>query len=364
MHVTGLILSILMLVSAAAAPALAVQDQDAAGATPADSNRGRLDAIRDDLVSLEFERALAALDALLGRPWLSPDERGEALVLRSQANVSFGDLDAAENDYRKILRWQPGWQPAASLTPQKAMARFEEVRGEVVGRALVEVDPPEAELLIDGQAVLLDADGRVFLLGGGHEFVARLEGFDPAAITREIAAGAEATVRLSLVPNARTVVLETEPDGVEVFVDGVSMGQTRREAGGRNLPATLTLANLPLGDHRFELVKPCFRTERFDEFLSVDLLDRSPRRINVVRMTPAMSTIVLEGGPPGADVTIDGAAVGRLPTDPHGVCPGLRTVEVRFAGRILWSRRLNMAEASQQVVPVISTAQRRASRYR
>ena len=47
------------------------------------SARLLLDAIRDDLVGLRFEEALAAIEALLGQPSLSQIDRGEALVLRS-----------------------------------------------------------------------------------------------------------------------------------------------------------------------------------------------------------------------------------------------------------------------------------------
>ena len=72
---------------------------------------------------------------------MSEAERGEALVLRAQTHVAFGDLDAAEADYRQILELRPGYEPAPSLTPEKALVRFRKVQASTVGHVVVELDP-------------------------------------------------------------------------------------------------------------------------------------------------------------------------------------------------------------------------------
>ena len=79
------------------------------------ASRAALDAIRDDLVGLEFEKALAAIESFLARPELDEVDRAEAVVLRVQAHVAFGDLSAAEQDYREILRMRPTYVPDARL---------------------------------------------------------------------------------------------------------------------------------------------------------------------------------------------------------------------------------------------------------
>jgi len=96
--------------------------------------RELLDAIRDDLVALRFEKALAALESLVTSPSLSEDELVEAMVLRSQTHAAFGDFESAEESYRQILLRRPGWAPDRSLTPKKAMGRFETVRDGLIGR--------------------------------------------------------------------------------------------------------------------------------------------------------------------------------------------------------------------------------------
>jgi hypothetical protein len=186
----------------------------------------------------------------------------------------------------------------------------------------------------------------------GREAVIHVErdGFDPFDYPVQVEANEVRPIKLLLTPNARTVVLTTEPDGVEVFLDGVAVGTTARPMTSSvvTLPAELVLQNLPLGEHVFELRKECYRTEVIEEILNVDLLDRSPRRFNPVIMLAARSTLLLEEGPEGARVEADGRPLGSLPLEPSELCPGDRELLVEFGGRILW-KSVEFMESGQEV---------------
>jgi tetratricopeptide (TPR) repeat protein len=335
-------------------PAPAEQGNRSGEVSPA--SRDLLDAIREDLVNLRFEKALAAIEALLGAPGMSEAERAEALVLRAQAHVAFGDLDGAEEDYRQILRMRPGYEPEASLTPTKAMERYRKVHKELVGQLRVTLEPADALLSVDGRRVTPRVGGIVPVLSGEHLIRAERAGHDPVEQTVVVEAGQEQPLRLELLPNSRTVVLRTEPGGVEVLLDGVSMGRTARPEegiGAGQRAAELVLENVPLGEHRFELRKECFRTERLKDSLTIDLLDRSPKVYRPVQMLPASSSLVLAGGPSSSPVFVDGKSVGRLPLDPLSVCPGDREVEVRLAGRGLWKETVSLEEDGEQRVEIV-----------
>jgi len=97
----------------------------------------------------------------------------------------------------------------------------------------------------------------------------------------------------------------------------------------------------------FELRRECYRATLLEEVLTVDLLDRSPRRLGPVRLIPARSTLMLQGGPVGGEVVVDGRRAGRLPLETYEVCPGERRVEVRFADRVVWAESLAVREASE-----------------
>ena len=335
-------------------PQAAAGRQDPA-AELADS-RATLDSIREDLIALELEKVLAAIEAFLARPDLDEVGRAESVVLRSQAHVAFGDLDAAEQDYREILRMRPGFVPDASLTPQKGMERFKRARAATVGDVVIDVQPPDAPIEIDGRPATLPPDGKLPLVAGEHLLRAERKGFDPVQQTVVVEANRDSRIELRLVPNSRTVVLVTEPEGVQVSLDGVLVGRTSR-AGGDNewtarASARLVLEHLPLGEHLFELALECHRTERVRDLLTVDLLDWRPKVYPVKHMLPVRATGLLREGPLGADILVDGSRVGRLPGEPLELCPGERRIEVQQAGRVLWRAVETLEEAEEKVLRV------------
>lgn len=337
----------LLVLSIAAVIVPAVAQDDPAG-DASRAIRARIDAIRNDLVELRFEKALAAVEGMLGEPGMPETERAELLILRSQTHVAFGDLDAAGEDFRQILRVRPEYVPDASLTSKKAMDRFYKVQADLVGKLRVLLDPADARLVVGSRVIVLPSDGMLILLAGEHRLRAEREGFDPVEQTVEIAAAAESTLEMRLTPNSRSVVLRTEPDGVEVFLDGASVGVTQRPEGlyGSNPPpAELVIENVPLGDHDFELRKECFRDELLVDSLTVDLLQRTPKRYEPVALVPARSSLTLRGGPDGAEVFLDGKPSGRLPHDSFEICPGTREVELRFNERVIWRSAPELRES-------------------
>jgi tetratricopeptide (TPR) repeat protein len=339
---------LLLLLLMAWTPGVAQEDETA---------RELLDAIREDLVELRFEKALAGIEALLGEPGMSEAERAEALVLRAQAHVAIGDLDGAEEDYREILRMRPAYEPDTTLTPNKAMVRFDKVRDELVGRLRVTLAPSDAALSVDGRQTVPTGEGVVSLLAGEHQLRAARAGYDPVQQTVLVEAGVEGNVEIRLLPNSRTVVLRTEPEGVRVLLDGVEVGVTARPqedgiAGGS--AAELVIENLALGEHLYQLQKECYREEWLKDVLTVDLLETAPKVYQTISMAPASATLALSGGPAGSELFVDGAAVGRLPSEPVVVCPGARSVEVRYGGRAIWRDVLVLREAAESNAPVSS----------
>jgi hypothetical protein len=310
--------------------------------------RQLLDAIREDLVELRFEKALAGIEALLAEPGMTEAELAEALILRAQAHVAFGDLDGAEQDYREILRIRPGYVPDAGLTPEKAMVRYRKVRDELIGILRVDIRPRDARLAVDGREMTPGSDGLLPLLAGERRISAGGAGYDPSEQSILIEPGKESSIEIRLLPNARTVILRTEQEGVTIFVDGNPAGETALpdELTVAGQTAELRIENLPAGEHVYELRKECFREERFVDVLTIDLLESAPKSFRPIRMVPASATLSLEGGQEGAELFIDGAAIGRLPLEAVTVCPGTRRIEVRHGGRVVWQSSENIGESA------------------
>lgn len=337
---------------------VAAQEPAAGGAEleAASASREALDAIHRDLMELRFEEALAAVEALLGSDQLSENDRVETLILRAQGHVARGEFSAAAEDYQKILSLRPGFAPDPSTTPSKAMSRFTKVQTSMIGRVTLRIFPAEALVEVDGRLVAPNADGELPLLAGEHRLRATADGFDPATETVFVAAGRSASLDLRLRPNARSVLILTEPADVDVRLDGNWVGKTERESSGSSAvgrdPARLLLKNLPLGEHSFELSKTCFRSERRTDFLDVDLMSAAPKRYDTIHLVPVRSTLAIRGGPAGARVLVDGKDVGRLPLEPIELCPGSHELVVRRGQRRVWDGTEEFQEGQITVAEV------------
>ena len=307
-----------------------------------------LDAIRDQLVALDIERALAAVNAILERPGLLEATRVDALDLRAQAHVASDDLDAAERDYQAILGLRAGYVPAREVTSKKAMDRFVRMKASMIGTVYLDLNPKDASVTVEGRPISVSAEGAFPAVSGERNLSFTRKGFDTQDVTVHAVAGQETLVRIRLVPNARTLVVRTDVDGVAVTLDGVASGVTTRggDAGSdANVPAVLVIEDVAIGEHDLRLAKPCFATESLEEIVSIDLADRSPKLLRVVAMRPARTRVAATGALYEGELRVDGERVASLPLTSFAMCPGLRTLEVFASGRVVWSGVLAAEES-------------------
>ncbi len=296
-----------------------------------------LEAVRGQIVALEIERALGALEAILGRPGLTDADRVTALDLRAQAHVAGGDLDAAEKDYGAILALSAGYAPRSEVTSKKAMARFAKLKATTVGTLRLTLDPKDSAVSVDGRPATVAPDGVVAVLAGERHVSVTHAGFDPAETTAHAAAAVETPIEIRLVPNARTLVARTDVAGVSVSLDGEPRGVTAGGAPSADSPAELVLADVPIGEHEIRFAKACFATESVPQIVSVDLADRSPKSLPVVAMRPAQARVTATGANYPGELRVDGAPVATLPLTTFGMCPGARKIEVVASGRTVWA---------------------------
>jgi tetratricopeptide (TPR) repeat protein len=335
-------LALLALVLAFACPVAAGEDTGAGDAAEA------LAEVRADLQEARLDRAIAALDVLAARTDLSDSQRIETLALRAQAREATGALDGVEEDYRRILAIEPGFEPDPASTGKRARERFEKARAAVVGTLEIAVDPADAATLVDGRPLVPGPDGRARVRAGSRVVRVERKGFDPAEIAVEVPPGGSAPLRVDLVPNARTLVVRTEPEGVEVSIDEIVVGTTSRPDDADPVvratrPAELVLEAVPAGEHTLTLERPCFRTVRIREVVTVDVLDRSPKLVGSVVLQAARTRLDLREAPPVGELRVDGERAADLPSkDPIEVCAGERRIEVRSGGRTIWAETVDV----------------------
>lgn len=306
-----------------------------------------LNRIRDQLVALEIEEALSAVNAILERSGISEVTRIAALDLRAQAHVASDDVDAAEKDYIAILEVNASYVPRREVTSKKAMDRFEKIRAAKVGTILCDLDPKDAALAVDGRPVSKDASASFPALAGARRVRVTRKGFDTQDVDVHVVAGTETILKLQLVPNARTLVVRTDIAGVTVTLDGIAAGVTGprvHAAADSQEAATLEVEDVAIGEHELRLEKPCFATETLQEVISVDLDDRSPKSTRLVTMRPARTRVTALGARYVGELRVDGERVASLPLTTFTMCPGLRVVEAFASGRVVWSAEFDAEE--------------------
>jgi tetratricopeptide (TPR) repeat protein len=330
----------------APAPAEAAASDDASFA-------GDLAPIREQIESLDFEKALSAIAKFLERPGLPDDVRADALALRGQAHAATGDIDAAEADYKEILPLRPAFEPDPKLTPKRALERFSKLQASTVGTLHLVLDPQDAHVTIEGRPVEPGPGGTLRALAGERALHVERKGFDPLDTTARVVAGQEAILKLRLVPNAGGIVVRTDVAGVTVSIDDRDVGTTVRPPGDPSGPAVLTVLDLALGEHEVHLEKSCFATERVPAMVSVDIDDRAPKPMPIVTMRAARTRVDLAGATYPGEIRIDGEKVATLPAASAETCPGRHTVETVAGGRVVWASTLDTtaSELNLDVAP-------------
>lgn len=129
---------------------------------------------------------------------------------------------------------------------------------------------------------------------------------------------------------AGRLLVRSTPAGALVTVDGKGFGRT-----------PLTLRELALASHTVVVSKPGFTSETRritltgrapSSTLSVTLTTDRAGRSGAAAKPAATGSVTVDSRPRGAQVTIDGRAVGATPLSAPGLSPGVHTVRVELAG--------------------------------
>lgn len=126
-----------------------------------------------------------------------------------------------------------------------------------------------------------------------------------------------------LVIDSGSLFVTSEPDGATVTVDGQKAGTTPIEL------------ELPLSVHELVIERDGF----FPEELTAALTADAPNQTLEVALSPEPpkpAFVRIRSTPSGAQVEIDGSAIGATPTDPLRVSAGNRTVRIVREGFLPW----------------------------
>ena len=192
-------------------------------------------------------------------------------------------------------------------------------------------DPPGAVVVVDDRVLCRDTRGGCArnIAPGPHRVSMQLEDYEPR--TEQVVAAPGLEVDWKLVPDLALVSVVSDPPGLEVLLGGKSVGKS-----------PLKGHRVPPGVHELLVTSPC----HYDSGERVELKRGESRRISV-ELKPREAAIEVtaadaDGNAVGAEVRVDGEAVGTTPgTFKVSLCS--KRVEVRH-GRGRWSEVLSLKE--------------------
>lgn len=257
--------------------------------------------------------------------------------MRGRTAFALGRRDAARADFEQLVRLDPSRTlPAVSPAVEKM---FSDVRRSLVGELVVEVDPPDAELRVDG--VVVASDAKVAVLAGTHSLSATRVNYGIGTAEVTVPAGELRVQALTLQRVLASVRVTTVPPEVDVVVNGTLRGRTSTGplsadqtewARGRGIPADRLSTTLELNEftvaarYELEFRRSCF----VPVTIAIEPHKAANLRLETVVLEPALGALDLTAEDDGeVDVLLDGDLRGRAPLQLSGVCEGTHDVEFR-----------------------------------
>ena len=162
----------------------------------------------------------------------------------------------------------------------------------------IEVQEAQAPVQVSVSGLALPLGKRYLLRPGDYDIHVTAEGYYPLSAAVTVDQRDSQTIELQLQALPGLLSVHSEPAGASVIVDGESVGKT-------------PLRNLPLAEGKHEL-----RLEESRHLPIEQTLQITGRRVQQqlqLKMAPAWAEVVVKSLPSGADILVDGEAVGQTP---------------------------------------------------
>lgn len=266
----------------------------------------------------------------------------------------------APKDLEALLELNPDFEVDRNLTSARLLAHFEALRTSKLVRVKLVLEPEGGTLTLDGKPRPKGTQLK-YLSPGSHRIAYAKAGFQPIEQQVDLALKETKSLELKLVRNSSTITLHTSPAGVEILLDGKSLGKTsgqaapearplaeKAEVSLEQLAGPFVISDLAAGSHILELRAPCFRTRRID----LDATYATPFQdhlLEAYRLEPSRGALTVNTTSPGGELFLNGTSQGPIPVKDLQVCSGTYDLQVRFpAGG--FSQRVEIPEGQAATV--------------
>ena len=206
---------------------------------------------------------------------------------------------------------------------------------EPAGMLSIETTPPHADVFVD-RVNRAQAPAELSLRPGTHLVTLRCEGYRPEHRTVTIDDGGRTSLNVQLARVTGILIVDSDPAGAEVTIDGVSYGTT---------PALITA--LPLGTYRAALSLAGYKPKPVE----VSVKDRTPVKASV-SLTSDTASLEVTCDLPDVQVSLNGVPRGTAPCTIDRIPAGEVELSASAAGYKPFSMKLRLGEGETQSVPI------------
>ena len=206
----------------------------------------------------------------------------------------------------------------------------------LAARAVIfNLDPADATLTVSGLS--FNIGDNYLLLPGAHEVSAEAEGYHPLTTTIEVSGERTQETDLALDPLPGKLQISSALDDIEVFIDDEAAGM-----------APGLIEDIPRGSHLVEFRR--YRYFPLRQEMEIEGLGRT--QTVEVELEPAWGQMQISSVPDGAEVLVDGRAIGATPL----------TAEVLETGTMLtlkkngykdWEKQLSVKAGTLETYPPV-----------
>jgi formylglycine-generating enzyme required for sulfatase activity len=206
----------------------------------------------------------------------------------------------------------------------------------MAARAVIfNLDPENATVDVSGLS--FNIGDNFLLLPGRHQVKAEADGYYPLNTDIEVTAEKTQEAKLELEPLPGKLQVDSQLDGIEVLIDGDSVGA-----------APGLIEGIPRGSHIVEFRK--YRYFPLKQEMQIEGLDRT--QSVSVSLDPAWGHMQLESAPSGAEVLIDGRPAGTTPLTAEVLETGTR-LALAMKGYKTWEREVTIKAGTTGAYPII-----------
>lgn len=184
------------------------------------------------------------------------------------------------------------------------------------GTITIQSTPEKAQVLVNGISRGTAPVVLTELVAGDYIIELRKDGFERAYKSASLLEGQEMAVNLNMKPITGLLLVDSNPQGADVVIDGISKGNT-----------PLLLTDLPLGSYAIEFKSP----KLLPRTMTAELADRTPVRV-FSELISNTAQLDVTSEPEGAEVRINGILAGETPLRVEEVQAGESDVKVSKRG--------------------------------